>query len=283
MTNLFHKTLVCIVLGSLTTACSEVAKLPVDAGMGPRPVLPPPHRSLITTVDIAPAKGWSAEATPTPAPGLAVNAYANGLEHPRWLYVLPNGDVLIAETNAPPKPEDGKGIKGWVMKRVMKRAGAATPSPNRITLLRDADGDGIAETRSAFLTAQNGLHSPFGMTLIGHDLYVANTDAILRFRYEEGATSIAGAGTKVADLPAGPINHHWTKNVIASRDGSHLYATVGSNSNVGERGMNNEENRAAILEDRPRQRRNARLRLRLAQSERHGMGATQRRIVDGGQ
>jgi len=251
MTNLCRKTLLCIALGSLTAACSEVAKLPVEAGMGPRPVLPPPHRSLITTVDIAPAKGWSAQAAPTPAPGLAVNRYANALEHPRWLYVLPNGDVLVAETNAPPKPEDGKGIKGWVMKRVMKRAGAATPSPNRITLLRDANGDGIAETRSALLTAQNGLNSPFGMTLIGHDLYVANTDAIMKFRYENGATSIAGAGTKVADLPAGPINHHWTKNIIASRDGSRLYVTVGSNSNVGERGMNNEENRAAILEVDP--------------------------------
>jgi glucose/arabinose dehydrogenase len=182
------------------------------------------------------------------AAGFAVNAFAAGLDHPRWLYVLPNGDVLVAETNAPPKPEDSKGIKGWITKLVMKRAGTATPSANRITLLRDTDGNGIAETRTVFLS---GLNSPFGMALVGSDLYVANTDSIMRFPYKAGDTQITAPGVKVADLPAGTINHHWTKNVIASRDGSRLYVTVGSNSNAGENGIQNEVNRAAILEVDP--------------------------------
>ena len=225
--------------------CGEVATLPAEAGFGPQPVLPAPNATLIPTVKIAPAKGWPAGVTPTPAPGLAVNAYASGLDHPRWLYVLPNGDVLVAESNAPPKPEDGKGIKGWIMRLVMKRAGAGTPSANRITLLRDINGDGVADTRSVFL---HGLNSPFGMALVGHFLYVANSDALMRFPYLEGETQISAPGVKIVDLPAGPINHHWTKNVIASRDGKRLYVTVGSNSNVAENGMENEINRAAILE-----------------------------------
>ena len=229
-------------------ACGEMATLPERAGMGPRPVLPQPTTTFIPTVHIAPAKGWAAGATPVAAAGLAVNAYAAGLDHPRWLYVLPNGDVLVAETNSPPKPDDGKGIKGWIMRLVMKRAGAATPSANRITLLRDADGDGIAETRTVFLS---DLNSPFGIVLVGNDLYVANTDSIMRFPYRAGDARITAPGVKVVDLPAGTINHHWTKNVIASRDGRRLYVTVGSNSNVGENGIENEVNRAAILEVDP--------------------------------
>ncbi len=228
--------------------CGEVATLSQNAGVGPYPTLPPPHPTLIPTVHIAPAKGWPAGATPVAAAGLEVNAYAAGLDHPRWLYVLPNGDVLVAETNAPLKPEDGKGIKGWIMRLVMKRAGAATPSADRITLLRDTDGDGIAETRTVFLI---GLNSPFGMTLVGSAFYVANTDSIMRFPYKIGDTQITAPGVKVVNLPAGTINHHWTKNVIANRDGSRLYVTVGSNSNVGENGMENEVNRAAILEVDP--------------------------------
>jgi glucose/arabinose dehydrogenase len=227
--------------------CGEKARLPVEAGIGPNPRLPPPNDSLIPTVNIAPAKGWPAGATPVAAPGFAVNAYATGLDHPRWLYVLPNGDVLVAEANAPPK-EDSRGIKGWIMKLVMKRAGAGVPSANRITLLRDTDADGVAETQRPFL---EGLNSPFGMTLVGHDLYVANTDALMRFPYREGDTEINAPGEKIVDLPAGPINHHWTKNVIASRDGKRLYVTVGSNSNVGENGMDKEVHRAAILEVNP--------------------------------
>jgi len=196
-------------------------------------------------VHIAPAKGWPAGATPVAAAGLVVNAYSSGLDHPRWLYVLPNGDVLVAESNGPPRPDDVRGIKGRVMKLLRKRAGGGVPSANRITLLRDKDKDGTAETRTVFLA---GLNSHFGMALVGSDFYVANTDSIVRFPYKAGDAQITAPGAKLVDLPAGTINHHWTKNIIASRDGSRLYVTVGSNSNVGEKGLDNEVNRAAILE-----------------------------------
>jgi glucose/arabinose dehydrogenase len=204
--------------------------------------------AVLPTVNIAPAVGWPAGTTPQAAAGTRVAAFASGLEHPRWLYVLPNGDVLVAETNAPPKPEDRQGFKGWVMGLMMKRAGAAVPSANRITLLRDSDGDGIAEQRFVLLDEGNGLNSPFGMALVGNALYVANSDAMLRFAYAPGDRHIAGPGVKVLALPAGPINHHWTKNLIASADGSKLYVSVGSNSNVAERGMAAEAERAAIWE-----------------------------------
>ncbi|UNG19732.1 PQQ-dependent sugar dehydrogenase [Stutzerimonas zhaodongensis] len=228
--------------------CGDTATLPVEAGYGPAPALPEPNKSLIPTVNIAEATGWPADRSPQAAPGLQVQAFAGNLDHPRWLYVLPNGDVLVAESNAPAKPDDGQGIRGWIMKKVMARAGSGGKSADRITLLRDRDGDGTLEDRSVFL---EGLHSPFGMALIGDQLYVANTDALVRFPYKQGATRIDAAGEKVVDLPAGPINHHWTKNVIASPDGSRLYVTSGSNSNVGENGMEAEENRAAILEIDP--------------------------------
>ncbi|WP_248737911.1 PQQ-dependent sugar dehydrogenase [Pseudomonas sp. MWU12-2029] len=239
-----HLVFVIALAGGLT-ACGESSSLQVSDGTGPSPKLPEPNKTLIPTVNIAPAIGWPAGAKPTPAAGTQVAAFAENLDHPRWLYVLPNGDVLVAETNAPPKPDDGKGIRGWVMKKVMGRAGAGVVSPNRITLLRDADHDGVAETRTVFL--QN-LNSPFGMTLVGNDLYVADTDRLLRFHYEPGATEIKSQPIKVVDLPGGPLNHHWTKNVIASKDGSKLYVTVGSNSNVGENGLDQEEGRAAIWE-----------------------------------
>ena len=230
------------------SACGENARLQVTDGSGPSPQLPEPNKTLIPTVNIAPAVGWPDGGKPTAAPGTQVAAFASGLDHPRWLYVLPNGDVLVAETNAPPKPEDGKGIKGWVMKKVMARAGAGVPSANRISLLRDADGDGVAETRTVFL---DNLNSPFGMALVGNDFYVADTDRLLRFQYQPGSTSISGPGQPVTDLPGGPLNHHWTKNVIASRDGKKLYVTVGSNSNVAENGMDQEQGRAAIWEVDP--------------------------------
>jgi glucose/arabinose dehydrogenase len=233
---------------ALLTACGSDPSLPAEEGYGAKPTLPQPDAQFIPTVKIAEAIGWGAGQQPTAAPGMQVNALACQLDHPRWLHVLPNGDVLVAETNAPERPEQRKGIKGWFMSRAMQKAGAATPSANRITLLRDADGDGLAETREVFL---QGLNSPFGMELVGPDFYVANADALMRFRYQEGATQIQSSGEKVADLPGGPINHHWTKNVIANPDGSKLYVTVGSNSNVGERGMQNEEQRAAILEINP--------------------------------
>ncbi len=216
-----------------------------EIGFGPAPRLPDPQHSIIPTVNIAIAKQWPKGTKPQVAEGLSVAAFAANLSHPRWLYTLPNGDVLVAETNAPKRPDDGKGFRGWAMRLVMSRAGAGVASENRIILLRDADKDGVAEARTVFL---EGLNSPFGMALVGDQLFVANTDAVMRFSYKEGDTKITGAGTKVADLPAGTINHHWTKNIIASRDGSKLYATVGSNSNVAENGMAAEENRAAILE-----------------------------------
>ncbi|WP_278408987.1 PQQ-dependent sugar dehydrogenase [Pseudomonas rhodesiae] len=242
-----HKTrlaLLIMLAGSLA-ACGESSTLQISDGTGPSPRLPQPNKTLIPTVNIAPAIGWPDGAKPTAAPGLQVSAFAEGLDHPRWLYVLPNGDVLVAETNAPPKPDDAKGIRGWVMEKVMDRAGAGVPSPNRITLLRDADHDGVAETRTVFL---ENLNSPFGMTLVGNDLYVADSDKLLRFAYQPGATAIKTAGTTVVELPGGPLNHHWTKNVIASPDGSKLYVSVGSNSNVGENGLDAEQGRAAIWE-----------------------------------
>jgi glucose/arabinose dehydrogenase len=213
--------------------------------LGPNPTLARADEQGIPVVQVAEARGWPPGMKPQAADGVTVTAFASGLTHPRWLYTLPNGDVLVAETNAPDRPEDGKGIKGMVMKKMMAKAGAAVPSPNRITLLRDANGDGVAELKSEFLA---GLHSPFGMALIGNDLYVANTDAILKFRYTPGATTLAGPGTKLTDLPGGPLNHHWTKNIIASKNGEQLYATVGSNSNVAENGIEAEAGRAAIWE-----------------------------------
>jgi glucose/arabinose dehydrogenase len=227
-------------------ACNEPSNTAAaEQTFGPSPTLPGPQSSMLPTVHIATAVGWPSGGKPTAANGMAVNAFATGLDHPRTVYVLPNGDVLVAESNAPPKPDDGKGIKGWVMKMVMGRAGAGVPSANRITLLRDADGDGIAETKSVFLEK---LNSPFGMVLVGDDFYVADSDAIMKYAYHEGDTRISAPGVKLADLPAGRINHHWTKDLTASPDGTRLYATVGSNSNVGENGVEAEANRAAVLE-----------------------------------
>jgi glucose/arabinose dehydrogenase len=242
-----NRILLAMWIGALALAgCNESSTGPAaEQTFGPSPTLPAPQTSWIPTVNIATATGWPAGAKPTAARGMAVNAFATGLDHPRTIHVLPNGDVLVAETNAPPKPDDGKGIKGWIMKMVMSRAGAGVPSANRITLLRDADGDGVAETRSVFL---EGLNSPFGMALVGEDFYVANTDAIVKFPYRAGDTKITAPGVKLADLPAGRINHHWTKDLAANPNGSKLYATVGSNSNIGENGMEAETNRAAVLE-----------------------------------
>ncbi len=242
--NVLVSTLLAVALGG----CGDTAKLQVADGMGPDPQLPPPTRTLIPTINIATATGWPAGAEPTPGAGFAVNAFARDLAHPRWLYVLPNGDVLVAETNAPPKPKDKSGgIRGMIMKSQMKKAGAGVPSANRITLLRDVDGDGVAETRGVFL---EGLSSPFGMALVGSTLYVANADSLVRFPYVDGATQITAAATKVADLPAGR-NHHWTKSLVASADGSKLYVGVGSNSNVADHGMREEFERAAIWEIDP--------------------------------
>ena len=183
-----NKTPLALLAALVLTGCGSEAKLLVENGIGPDPKLPAPEKSLIPTINIAPAVGWADGDRPIAAEGTQVVAFADGLDHPRWLYVLPNGDVLVAETAAPERPEDGKGIRGFIQKKAMKRAGSAVPSANRITLLRDTDGDGIADQRSALLT---NLNSPFGMELVGDQLYVANTDALVRFPYRDGDTTIA--------------------------------------------------------------------------------------------
>lgn len=230
-----------LALVAVLAACGGSAQLPVEEGSGPSPTLPQPSRAPVPVVNIAPAIGWPQGGRPTPAAGLEVVAFAEKLDHPRWLLVLPNGDVLVAETNAPANPP--RGLVGRVEKFVMKRAGAGVPSADRITLLRDADGDGRAELATPFL---EGLHSPFGMALVGETLYVANTDAVMAFPYQEGQTRIEAPGRKLAELPAGPINRHWTKSLIASADGRTLYVGTGANSNIGEAGLDVEEGRAAI-------------------------------------
>jgi glucose/arabinose dehydrogenase len=235
-----------------SAGCGEIARVPASTGYGAHPELLPPNPSVIPTIHIAPATGWPNGVTPTAASGLQVSAYASDLAHPRMLHVLPNGDVLVAESNAPATHDVGSNgggifgaIKTWVQKRVMKSAGAGVPSADRITLLRGVNQAGVAMSKYVFL--QN-LHSPFGMALVGNYLYVANTDAIVRYPYHEGQTQITDAGVKILDLPAGDLNHHWTKDLIASQDGSRLYVTVGSNSNVGENGMDKEVGRAAVYE-----------------------------------
>jgi glucose/arabinose dehydrogenase len=230
---------------AISTGCGNTTAFSGTEGVGPSPSLPEPDTSLVPTINVVNAIGWAEGQQPVPANGAMVTAFARGLDHPRWLHVLPNGDVLVAETNAPPRPDDAKGIKGFFFKRYQKKAGGAVPSANRITLLRDADGDGVAELRTVFLT---GLNSPFGMALVGNTLFIANTYALVKVPYTNDATEIRDTPQRVADLPGGTLNHHWTKGLIASPDGAKLYAAVGSNSNVAENGMNQEEGRAAIWE-----------------------------------
>lgn len=233
---------------AVLAACNGESARPESAGFGPNPELPAAKKQTLPTMKIAPAVGWAEGETPTAAQGLSVNAFAAGLDHPRWIYELPNGDILVAESNAPPKPpEKSGGLRGWIQGKVMARAGAGVPSPDRITLLRDADGDGTAETRSVFLS---NLTSPFGMALVGDRLYIANADAVVAVPYQTGQTQISAPLTRIADLPAGR-NHHWTKSLVASPDGSRLYVGVGSNSNVAENGLDEEVDRAAILEIDP--------------------------------
>ena len=237
--------LVLVVIVSFSILGGTAALPPIN-GYGTDPKLPTPDQRLIPVINVAKATGWTNGEKPVAAEGLEVIAFASGLDHPRWVYVLPNGDVLVAETNAPAnRPEDSKGIKGWFFNLFQKKAGAAVPSADRITLLRDADGDGVAETKSIFL---DELHSPFGMVLVGDIFYVANTDAVVSFPYSEDETEITAEPAKIIDLPAGTINHHWTKGLVASADGSKLYVSVGSNSNVAENGLEAETERAAIWE-----------------------------------
>ena len=216
---------------------------------GPSPELPLPKKSILPTMHVAKAVGWPTGGKPIAAVGTTVSAFSTGLQHPRWIYVLPNGDVLVAESQAPPKPEDSKGITGKVRKLVMKRAGSgASPSANRITLLREPHGPGSPE-RHTFL---KDLHSPIGMALIGNQFYVADSDALLSFPYRTGDTEIQAQPTQVSPLPGGAINHHWTKTLLASGDGRRLYVGVGSNSNAAENGLDVELERAAVWEIDPR-------------------------------
>jgi glucose/arabinose dehydrogenase len=217
------------------------AELSVEAVSGTKPKITPARLENIPTIKIAKPVGWIGNAKPVAATGLAVGEFARDLDHPRWLYELPNGDVLVAESNSPPR--EGGGITGWIMKILMSSAGAGVPSANRITLLRDANGDGVAEVRTPFLT---GLNSPFGMALVGDQLYVGNHNALVAFPYKAGETRITAAPKKVADLPGG--GNHWAKNVVASPDGQSLFIGVGSTSNIGENGMDIEVNRANVLE-----------------------------------
>ncbi len=237
--------LLLLVAGTLIAigSCASNADLPVSAGTGPEPVLPEPKKSLVPLVHIARTTTWPEGKTPDAADGLSATAFAEGLDHPRWLYVLPNGDVLVAESNK--QERKPRGLIERVERWVMKRAGAGVKSADRVSLLRDADGDGIAELRSVLLS---GLTSPFGMSLVDGRLYIANTDAVVSFPYAAGDTEIVDAPTKLVDLPAGGTNRHWTKSLIASPDGKHLYVGIGSDSDHGENGMDREEGRAAIWE-----------------------------------
>jgi glucose/arabinose dehydrogenase len=227
------------------SGCAGASRLSEKTTLGASPTLVAPKTAVVPSINVVEAIGWDGAETPAPAEGLAIGAFARSLDHPRWLYVLPNGDVLVAETNAPPRPDDNTGVRGWFFSRFQRKAGGAVPSANRISLLRDADGNGVAETKTVFM---QGLNSPFGMALVGQDMYVANTDAVVKVPYTEGATTISEAPAKVLDLPAGPRNHHWTKNIIASPDGRRLYIAIGSNSNVGENGLDEEQGRAELWE-----------------------------------
>ncbi|MCK9540553.1 MAG: sorbosone dehydrogenase family protein [Novosphingobium sp.] len=215
---------------------------PITDTMGQRPALVEAESETIPSVTLVKTVGWAAGEAPQPAAGLAVVRFAEGLSHPRTMLTLPNGDVLVAETNSPPR--DGSGFQAWAMRLFLGRVGAGEPSANRIVLLRDADGDGKAEQKFTF--REKDLSSPSGMAWRDGRLYVANHDAVLAFAFEPGATALTGGPEKLMDLPAG--GNHWMRNLIVSPDGKRLYVAVGSASNIGENGMKEEEGRAAIWE-----------------------------------
>lgn len=226
----------------------DVARFSTAELSGRVPVMASQRTESFPTVNVPEAKGWPAAQAPRAAEGLAVARFAEGLDHPRSMLVLPNGDVLVAEAQSPPR--DASGIEAKVMGRLMSKAGAGGVSANRITLLRDADGDGKAEVKTAYIT---GLNSPYGMALVGDTLYVANTDALLAFPYVAGETKMRGKGEKIVDLPAKGTNRHWTKSLAAAPNGW-LYIGVGADSNIGEAGLNREVRRASVLEVRPAQK-----------------------------
>jgi glucose/arabinose dehydrogenase len=224
------------------SGCIGSTELPESATVGAAPTLVPPDPATIPVIEVVTAVGWTPDATPVAADGLRVAAFARA-NHPRWLHVLPNGDVLVAETNAPPRPKDDDGVRGALFKRYQARAGGGVPSPDRISLLRDGDGDGVAELNVPFLS---GLMSPFGMALVGDTLYVANSDAIVKVPYASGQVAVTTPPVRVLALPAGERNHHWTKNIVASPDGAALFIAIGSNSNVAEHGLEEEQGRAEV-------------------------------------
>lgn len=222
----------------------DEAQVDFAAVTGAQPKLVQPRAQVLPTVKVADAIGWKDGQKPVAAAGLNVAPFVTGLDHPRWLYRLPNGDVLVAESNSPPRK--GGGITGWVMGVLMGKAGAGVPSANRITIVRDANGDGVAERKSTFMM---GLNSPFGMALMGDWLYIGNTDALVRVPYKTGDTAITAKPETVVKLPGG--GNHWARNVIADPDGKTLYVTVGSSSNIAENGMDREKYRANILQVYP--------------------------------
>lgn len=237
--------LVAAAAGLYVLATDETATVDFASVVGTRPKLVDPNETLVPTIAVAKAVGWKAGETPTAAAGLAVAPFAEGLDHPRWIYVLPNGDVLVSESNSPPRDEDngGGGVTGFVMNKMMARAGAGVPSPNRIILLRDADGDGKAELKTVLIS---GLNSPSGMAWADGQLYIGNTDALVRVPFQPGQTKIDAKPVTVAKLPGG--YNHWARNLLLAPDNKSIYVAVGSASNIGERGMDLEQKRAAILQ-----------------------------------
>ncbi len=229
------------VVGETAIVVRRLAGTAREPAWGSTPSIPPPKpQGSIPTLKMPTAQGWSPGQTPIAAPGLKVNAFATGLKHPRWIDVLPNGDVLIAESTSIPRPP--RSIFDYAMVSTMKRAAATGPSANRITLLRDTNGDGVAETQEVFLT---GLNQPFGMALLGDTFYVGNTDGVVAFPYTAGADRITAAGRTLATFKPGG---HWTRSLLPSPDGTKLYVGVGSSSNIAENGMADEEGRALIHE-----------------------------------
>ncbi|MFN3817920.1 PQQ-dependent sugar dehydrogenase [Blastomonas sp.] len=221
----------------------DTAELDIAAVSGPSPTILPPRKETFPTINVAEVDVWRANEAPVAAEGLSVVRFADELDHPRSMLVLPNGDVLVAETNSPPR--ENKGIEGFIMRMLMNKAGAGVPSANRISLLRDADGDGRAESKTVLL---EGLNSPYGMALVGETLYVANTDAVMAYPYTPGQVKISGAGRKIIDMPAAKPNNHWTRNLLANADGTRLYVAIGSATNIAEKGLEVERGRARIIE-----------------------------------
>ncbi|NBR30634.1 MAG: sorbosone dehydrogenase family protein [Sphingomonadaceae bacterium] len=246
--------LVVVGLGGGIWYLSTPAKSEIDIAKlyGPNPDLTKIQQEAFPSIVIAKVTGWQGNAKPIAAPGLQVAEFARDLDHPRWMKLLPNGDVLVAESTQPARPTQG--IADWIARKIMKSANGSDVSANRITLLRDSDGDGTVDMRSVLLTAENGLNSPYGMELVDNTLYIANTDSLMAFPYKTGDNKITAKGERIVPLPSSAPNNHWTRNVIASPDKKTLLVTVGSNSNIGENGLKSEEYRANVLEVFPKQK-----------------------------